>query len=162
MSKHSLNIAVKYGESLREFRDQSEAEDYYISYKDDLLNRLKAISTQASAFFPDYTIESLKKLEKWYFDLYEKQSFDKAGSTQEDFESMMSVYWGEVTIKKEAVLMNTNAEKLRKKYMDNPPEGMTSGDIRRMSEDDLLDMDYSLNEDDLFDDEAGVEGFYIF
>ncbi len=99
MSKHSLNIAVKYGESLREFRDQSEAEDYYISYKDDLLNRLKAISTQASAFFPDYTIESLKKLENWYFNLYEKQSFDKAGSTQEDFESMMSVYWGEVIIK---------------------------------------------------------------
>ena len=99
MSKHSLNIAVKYGESLREFHDQSEAEDYYISYKDDLLNRLKAISTQASAFFPDYTIESLKKLENWYFNLYEKQSFDKAGSTQEDFESMMSVYWGEVVIK---------------------------------------------------------------
>ena len=28
--------------------------------------------------------------------------------------------------------------------MDNPPEGMTSEDIRRMSEDDLLDMDYFL------------------
>ena len=26
----------------------------------------------------------------------------------------------------------------------------------------LLDMDYFLNEDDLFADEAGVEGFYIF
>ena len=61
-----------------------------------------------------------------------------------------------------AVLMNPNTEKLRKKYMDNPPEGMTSEDIRRMSEDDLLDMDYFLNEDDLLDDEAGVEGFYIF
>ena len=58
--------------------------------------------------------------------------------------------------------MKTNIEKLRKKYMDNPPEGMTSKDIRLMSEDDLLDMDYFLNEDDLFDDEAGVEGFYIF
>ena len=58
--------------------------------------------------------------------------------------------------------MNSNIEKLRKKYMDNPPEGMTSEDIRRMSEDDLLDMDYFLNEDDLFADEAGVEGFYIF
>ncbi len=58
--------------------------------------------------------------------------------------------------------MNPNTEKLRRKYMDNPPEGMTSGDIRRMSEDDLLDMDYFLNEDDLFADEAGVEGFYIF
>lgn len=58
--------------------------------------------------------------------------------------------------------MKPNTEKLRKKYMDNPPEGMTSEDIRRMSEADLLDMDYFLNEEDLFDDEAGVEGFYIF
>ena len=39
---------------------------------------------------------------------------------------------------------------------------MTSMDIRNMSEDYLLDMDYFLNEDNLFDDEAGVEGFYIF
>ena len=58
--------------------------------------------------------------------------------------------------------MKPNIEELRKKYMDNPPEGLTSEDIRRMSEDDLLDMDYFLNEDDLFADEAGVEGFYIF
>ncbi|WP_343249276.1 hypothetical protein [Diplocloster hominis] len=58
--------------------------------------------------------------------------------------------------------MKLKTEKLRKKYMDNPPEGMTSEDIRRMSEDALLDMDYFLNEDDLLDDEAGVEGFYIF
>ena len=58
--------------------------------------------------------------------------------------------------------MKPDIEKLRKKYMDNSPEGMTSEDIRRMSEDDILDMDYFLNEDDLFADEAGVEGFYIF
>ena len=58
--------------------------------------------------------------------------------------------------------MNPNTEKLRKNYIDNPPEGMTSEDIRRMSVDDLLDMDYFFNEEDLLDDEAGVEGFYIF
>lgn len=58
--------------------------------------------------------------------------------------------------------MKTNIEDLRKKYMDNPPEGLTSKDIRNMSEDELLDMDYFLNEDDLFADEADVEGFYIF
>lgn len=58
--------------------------------------------------------------------------------------------------------MKPDIEALRKKYMDNPPEGMTSQDIRIMSEDALLDMDYFLNEDDLFSDEAGVEGFYIF
>lgn len=39
---------------------------------------------------------------------------------------------------------------------------MTSEDIRRMSEDDLLDMDYFLNEDDPFNDDLGEEGFYIF
>ena len=58
--------------------------------------------------------------------------------------------------------MKPNIEELRKKYINNPPEGMTSKDIRHMSEDELLDMDYFLNEDDLFSDEAGVEGFYIF
>lgn len=57
--------------------------------------------------------------------------------------------------------MNQDTEKLRKQYVDNPPEGMTSEDIRHMSEDELLDMEYFLNEDGLFDDEAGVEGFYI-
>lgn len=35
--------------------------------------------------------------------------------------------------------MNADTEKLRKKYIDNPPEGMTSEDIRHMSEDALLD-----------------------
>ena len=63
---------------------------------------------------------------------------------------------------KEAVRMKTDIERLRKKYMENPPEGMTSGDIRHMSGDDLLDMDYFLNEDDEFNDEFGEEGFYIF
>ena len=54
--------------------------------------------------------------------------------------------------------MNPNAEKLRQKYINTPPEGMTSGDIRRMREDDLLDMDYFFNEDDPLDE----EDFYIF
>ena len=58
--------------------------------------------------------------------------------------------------------MKSNIEELRKQYMNNPPEGMTSKDIRHMSEDELLDMDYFLNEDDLFADKADLEGFYIF
>ena len=57
--------------------------------------------------------------------------------------------------------MKPDIEELRKKYMDNPPEGMTSQDIRIMSEYALLDMDYFLNDDEL-DDGFGEEGFYIF
>ena len=56
--------------------------------------------------------------------------------------------------------MKPDVLKLRLKYMNNPPEGLSSDDIRRMSEDDLLDMDYFLNED-LYD-EFGEDGFYIF
>ena len=58
--------------------------------------------------------------------------------------------------------MKPDIEKLRRKYIDNPPEGMTPEDIRRMSEDALLDMDYFLNEDEFDDDDFGQEGFYIF
>lgn len=57
--------------------------------------------------------------------------------------------------------MKPDIEKLRRKYIENPPEGMTSNDIRRMIEDELLDMDYFLNDDEL-DDDFGEEGFYIF
>ena len=58
-------------------------------------------------------------------------------------------------------LMKTKIEELRSKYMNDPPEGMTVMDIRNMSDDDLLDMDYFLNDDEL-DDDFGEEGFYIF
>lgn len=58
--------------------------------------------------------------------------------------------------------MKKNIKELREKYISNPPEGMTSEDIRHMSEDDLLDMDYFLNEDDILGDLFGEEGFYIF
>ena len=57
--------------------------------------------------------------------------------------------------------MKTDVEALRKKYMDNPPEGLTSTDIRHMSEEDLLDMDYFLNDDDL-DEEFSEEVFIFF
>ena len=57
--------------------------------------------------------------------------------------------------------MKKNIKELREKYISNPPKGMTSEDIRHMSEDDLLDMDYFLDED-VFGDDFGEEGFYIF
>ncbi len=53
--------------------------------------------------------------------------------------------------------MSKRSDEIRDKYIKNPPEGMTADHIRHMSGDDLLDMDYFLNEDF-----PGVEGFYIF
>ena len=44
--------------------------------------------------------------------------------------------------------MDRPTEGLRAKYIKDPPEGMIAEDIMNMSDDDLLDMDYFLNEDD--------------
>ena len=57
--------------------------------------------------------------------------------------------------------MKENIKELRQKYINNPPEGMTPKDIRRMSDEELLDMDYFLTEDleDIFGE---GEGFFIF
>ena len=55
-----------------------------------------------------------------------------------------------------------STEELRKKYMDDPPEGITPADIRSMSDGALLDMDYFLNEDVFDKDLPGADGFYIF
>lgn len=58
--------------------------------------------------------------------------------------------------------MINRTEELRNKYIQNPPDGMTADDVRNMSDNDLLDMDYFLHEDDDLDDDIGEEGFYIF
>lgn len=38
------------------------------------------------------------------------------------------------------------AQRLREKYIENPPEGYTAREISRMRDNDILDMDYFLNE----------------
>lgn len=58
--------------------------------------------------------------------------------------------------------MNNHTEELRKKYIENPPEGLTAEDIKKMSDDDLLDMDFFLHEDDDLEDDIEEDGFFIF
>lgn len=73
------------------------------------------------------------------------------------------LYLCDKIMQSEVNTMSQRSDEIRNKYIKNPPEGMTADDIRRMSEDDLLDMDYFLNEDDEFDEDfPGAEGFYIF
>ena len=45
------------------------------------------------------------------------------------------------------MIILSKVDELRKKYMDNPPDGYSRKDVSKMSDDELLDMDYFLNED---------------
>lgn len=58
--------------------------------------------------------------------------------------------------------INEHTAELRKEYIFTHPEGMSSDDVKHMSDSDLLDMHYFLTEDDFDDDEDCEEGFYIF
>lgn len=64
----------------------------------------------------------------------------------------------------EAVITKrTAAEAELRKYLQSPPEGMTSKEVRDMIDEDLLDMDYFLHEfDDCDDDDCEEKGVYIF
>ncbi len=45
--------------------------------------------------------------------------------------------------------MKANLEEIRQKYMDHPPKGMTADDIRKMSDEDLLELYSYFNDDEL-------------
>lgn len=102
MSKSGLKAAIAYGGNLNSFKNVSEAEEYFFSYKKDLLNRIESIYPNNDFFTADYSVDSLLKLEKLYFDLCEKKEFSKIGMTQEAFERIMEIYFGETAVRNNA------------------------------------------------------------
>lgn len=50
---------------------------------------------------------------------------------------------------------------LRLEYIKNPPDGLSADDIRNMSIEELLDLDYFLNEDPFDFDEPGSDLFFF-
>lgn len=99
MSKRGLKAAKAYGNKLNDFKNVSEAKEFFFYYKDCLLNRLESICLNNDIFTADYSVGSLSILEKWYFELYEKKEFGSIGSTREEFEKMLDIYFGEVAVK---------------------------------------------------------------
>ena len=98
MSKQGLETALKYGEKLKEFQSISDAEKYFFEYKDSLLNQFERTNGDG-AFTFDYSIDSLKTLEKRYFELWEKDDFASFSVSREQFELMIGVYFNEVAVR---------------------------------------------------------------
>lgn len=49
-------------------------------------------------------------------------------------------------------LSSPDVNALRKKFLASPPEGFTKRDIKQMTDDEILDMNYFLYEDDPFEE----------
>jgi len=99
MTKDGLRTATLFGSKLPAFRDQAEAEDVLFGQRDALLGVLGKVSRGSSAFRPDFRPESLKDLERWYFDLSDGAGIGTIGIDEETFERTIAMYLGEVIVR---------------------------------------------------------------
>jgi hypothetical protein len=99
MSRYGIKLATEYGNKLLSFSNQEEAEKTLLGLKDECLARISSLAGNSTMFTPDFTPDSLIQMEKWFFELYGTNSFDKIGTSQPEFETSMAMYFGEVTVK---------------------------------------------------------------
>jgi len=99
MSRTGLHAARLFGSQLPEFRSLAEAELALRSERDRLIRGLTDLAPRSAAFRPDFSPESLKDLEGWYFELLDAGKFRSIGSDEETFERAMAMYLGEVLVR---------------------------------------------------------------
>jgi hypothetical protein len=109
MSKQGRKIAIEYGEKLPSFSSQEEADQYYSDYREKHLILLSNVTKDQLVFRPDFSPESLKSLEKWYFQLYETDTFQTLGITRDKFEACMAIYFGETVVRSANAQWNVEA-----------------------------------------------------
>ena len=98
-SKKSYELLLKQGQGLKDFSSKEKAEEYYFLLKEYLMKKLDLFSSNCNFFEMDYTLESIKNIEKWYFDLIDKNEFESIGTQREEFEEILGIYWGECAIR---------------------------------------------------------------
>ena len=96
MSKYGLKIAKEYGEKLQSFYNKEDAERYFDLYRNNAVDIVEKIIKSYDNLKLDYSVESLKNIEKLYFELYENNEFSKMDITKNEFENIMEIYFGEV------------------------------------------------------------------
>lgn len=95
MSRNGRKAALEHAAKLPSFTSQAEAEEFYFKLRDNLRQTLNTLASKNNIPL-DYSPESLKTLEKWFFDLYKSGGFEKLGISQKDFEGCMGIYLGYV------------------------------------------------------------------
>jgi hypothetical protein len=88
-----------FGKKLPSFASQTDAERELYAFRDARLQKLSQVASATEDFELTWTPESLKGIEAWYFELWENNAFEVIGSTREEFEECMAMYFGEVFVR---------------------------------------------------------------
>ncbi|HOX60209.1 MAG TPA: hypothetical protein PLC99_25310 [Verrucomicrobiota bacterium] len=100
MGWFALRIAKLFGQRLPAFPTKAEAEAHLFSQRDERLRHIIELAPHsAGVFAADFTPNSLKGLESWYFILRESDSFGSLGITCEEFERCMAMYYCETAVR---------------------------------------------------------------
>ena len=99
MSWLGLQVAKLFGQRLPAFSSQTEAEAHLFGQRDERLRRITELAMSSGVFAADYTPESLKNLERWYFDLLDADGFRSRGTSREEFECCMASYFCELAVR---------------------------------------------------------------
>ena len=75
MTKYGLKIAIQNSLSLPSFTSQKEAEISLFNLRDEMREMILSIEKQSNVGL-DFSPQSLKVLEKWYFELLDSNHFD--------------------------------------------------------------------------------------
>ncbi len=102
MSRAGRRAADDLGRTLPRFGSQEEAEKALFDQRDLLLGRLRTAAAASPSFQCDLTPESLKTLERWYFEVRERGTFARYGLSPETFGRCIAMYLGEVIVKNHA------------------------------------------------------------
>ena len=95
MSRNGRKVAFEHAAALPSFASLAEAEKFYFKLRNNFRETLNTLAGKNNIPL-DYSPESLKTLEKWFFDLYESGGFKKLGISQKEFEGCMGIYQGYV------------------------------------------------------------------
>jgi hypothetical protein len=86
-----LEIALQRAETLPSFDSQAEAERVLLQLRDDSRQEILRLAEEQKLVL-DLSPESLKTLERWYFERLQTEGFARFGLTKEQFEQWMGIY----------------------------------------------------------------------
>lgn len=98
MGRQGLKIAVKVGMSRRKFLNRESAEKYFNALKKEVLGLVGELQLEYPNEKLDFSPESLKSIEKLYFDYFDKNKFSDESISKDEFEILLAIYIGEVYV----------------------------------------------------------------
>jgi hypothetical protein len=97
--KNSRNgLAVEYGYLLSKYPNLRTARKELMSARKVHLARLRELAASSRDFVPDYSPESLERLEVWYNTLLSGRRFRRIGVTKSEFQAMISTYFFQLVV----------------------------------------------------------------